>query len=565
MKPSRFFYPQRIAIIVGLAALSASICIGCSSERTTNPTITSKSPATTSETPTTETQHEPVDKDPENPSNIEDTQSESSNPRSQDTDPDHQLAATEDQHDPAKEQEPELFKDWVEPQLVFCFTGRQDGYIEPCGCTGLENQKGGLARRYTMLSELRAKGWPVVPMDVGNQIRRFGRQAEIKFQRSVDGLKAMKYRAISFGANDLRMSVDELFATVVSEEGDSPFVCANVAIFDESFIPKFQVLTFGDLKIGVTAVLDDKIVSKLRSEDILTKTIDEGLRAVWPKLDAANCDINVLLAHADLETSKAIAKKFPNFDLVVSSGDASEPSRTIEKIPETKSLLVQVGTKGMYVAAVGLFDGGDTRFRYERVPLTHKYKDSREMRQLMAAYQEQLKTRGLAGLGVKPLPPPTERRYVGSEACMGCHSDEYDIWKETPHGHATDSLANPGERSDIARHFDPECLSCHVTGWNPQKFYPYSSGYLGLEKTPGMMQSGCENCHGPGSVHVAHQNGDIELSEAESMKVRKDLTLMEKAEQKCLECHDLDNSPGFHEKGGFKDYWLKIKHGKDPY
>ncbi|MBU6172296.1 MAG: hypothetical protein KGQ60_00735, partial [Planctomycetes bacterium] len=33
--------------------------------------------------------------------------------------------------------------DWKDPWVVFFVTGRQYGYMEPCGCTGLENQKGG--------------------------------------------------------------------------------------------------------------------------------------------------------------------------------------------------------------------------------------------------------------------------------------------------------------------------------------------------------------------------------------------------------------------------------------
>ena len=34
-----------------------------------------------------------------------------------------------------------LFTDWPTPQAVLVITGELDGYIEPCGCTGKENQK----------------------------------------------------------------------------------------------------------------------------------------------------------------------------------------------------------------------------------------------------------------------------------------------------------------------------------------------------------------------------------------------------------------------------------------
>ena len=34
-----------------------------------------------------------------------------------------------------------LFTDWPTPRAVLVITGELDGYIEPCGCTGKENQR----------------------------------------------------------------------------------------------------------------------------------------------------------------------------------------------------------------------------------------------------------------------------------------------------------------------------------------------------------------------------------------------------------------------------------------
>ena len=46
-------------------------------------------------------------------------------------------------------------------------------------------------------------------------------------------------------------------------------------------------------------------------------------------------------------------------------------------------------------------------------------------------------------------------------------------------------------------------MSCHATGWNPQKFYPYKTGLINIAKQADLAGNGCENCHGPGSAHVA--------------------------------------------------------------
>ncbi|MEO2000347.1 MAG: hypothetical protein ABGW75_01880, partial [Pirellulales bacterium] len=84
-----------------------------------------------------------------------------------------------------------LFTDWPTPRAVLVITGELDGYIEPCGCTGKENQKGGLSRRQNFLTALKSAGWPVVAVDLGGLVKRFGRQAEVKYQSIADGLRQM--------------------------------------------------------------------------------------------------------------------------------------------------------------------------------------------------------------------------------------------------------------------------------------------------------------------------------------------------------------------------------------
>ena len=100
-----------------------------------------------------------------------------------------------------------IFVDWPKPDVALVFSGEQDGYLEPCGCAGLENQKGGLKRRFTLLKELRDKGWPVVAMDFGGQEKRTGVQAEIKFDFALRALAKMGYAAVGFGPNDLRLDL----------------------------------------------------------------------------------------------------------------------------------------------------------------------------------------------------------------------------------------------------------------------------------------------------------------------------------------------------------------------
>src|SRR5207237_6681218 len=98
-----------------------------------------------------------------------------------------------------------------------------------CGCSGKENQLGGLSRRHSFLNKLAADGWTLVPIDVGGQVRRFGTQSEYKFQRTADALKAMHYRAIALGTDDLRLPANALAGPIA--DNTEAFVSANAAVF----------------------------------------------------------------------------------------------------------------------------------------------------------------------------------------------------------------------------------------------------------------------------------------------------------------------------------------------
>jgi len=461
-----------------------------------------------------------------------------------------------------------IFDDWAPPKLALVITGMQHGYLEPCGCAGLENQKGGLSRRHTFFEQVRGKGWPMAAVDVGGLILRFGRQAEIKFDVSVEAMKEMGYSAIAFGADDLRLSAGSLAQAAVNfDDPSGGFVAANVDVL--GLVQPSRTIEAGGMKIGVTAILGDIYRRRINNSELSFKPPAEALAEILPQLDAT-CDVVVLLAHATREESIELAQQFPQIDVVVSAREIDEPPLALERVEGGKAVLVEVGHKGMFAVTLGFYDDPDEPVRYQRVPLDSRFSDSAAMRQIMASYQRNLESQvsnaGWAALeSRRPAHPRSQAagdskaaaellgRFVGSAQCGECHTQSYEHWKETPHAHATDTLVH----LEPARHFDPECVSCHVTGWNPQEYFPYESGFDNLQVTPLLTGNGCENCHGPGGAHVAMELGEAGegLPNEEELRAMMRIT-PEKAEASCLPCHDLDNSPDFD----FETYWPDIAH-----
>ncbi|WP_291321676.1 cytochrome c family protein [Desulfonatronospira sp.] len=113
-----------------------------------------------------------------------------------------------------------------------------------------------------------------------------------------------------------------------------------------------------------------------------------------------------------------------------------------------------------------------------------------------------------------------EKEYVGSDACKGCHVQEYDNFMQ----YASKSKSDENVQlmmDKLTPEEQRECFECHTTG------YGEPGGFISFEETPEMGHAGCEVCHGPGSEHAF--TGDPYLIEA-------DLTI----EEHCAPCHDDD-------------------------
>ena len=192
---------------------------------------------------------------------------------------------------------------------------------------------------------------------------------------------------------------------------------------------------------------------------------------------------------------------------------------------------------------------------------------------LMSTYQDRLKSEELANMA-EGVPHPSGAKFVGAEKCGECHSDAFDVWKNSKHAHAFESLDPQNELTGherlkgINRSFDPECISCHVTGWDPKQYYRFQSGFINEEyaATDELKQAftalrgtQCENCHGPGSLHI--ELIDNEESKETPGPGRKSVrvTVDQARDRTCNTCHDLDNSPKFD----FDTYWPQVKHGLD--
>lgn len=164
---------------------------------------------------------------------------------------------------------------------------------------------------------------------------------------------------------------------------------------------------------------------------------------------------------------------------------------------------------------------GDRAFSLSYTPLPREAEQDPATRRLLAAYDLRLNEHNREAFADTSPPPAEEGQasYLGSASCQTCHQQAYAWWSGHRHGNAYETLSSRN------KNFHLECVGCHVTG------YQLPGGSTVTHLREGALENvGCENCHGPGSRHVADPSVDL---------------VAEPPERTCVGCHNEEHSPRF--------------------
>ncbi len=467
---------------------------------------------------------------------------------------------------------PPFLQGWEKPAAALFLSGEQFGYLEPCGCS--LTQSGGLARRARLEALLREKGWPVAGLDVGGTLKRSRRQDQVKFEAILSGLKEIGYQAVGAGTAELHLPPDYLLSQFTEGDGiplGGMLVSANITLFDtpDLGVPqRFRVFEVGGKKIGVTSVLGKKGTEEVAPAGVQTnitvRDAAEAIQDVLPKLQEAMPDLLVLLSHGSMDEAKTLAEKFPQFQVVLTTGGPEDPGEKPVLVGGT--WVLEAGHKGKHIGVLGFYPEAKPPLKWELIQLDNvRFENDPRMDALMKTYQQQLQDLDLARSDELLVPHPSGDKFVGAKVCGECHTKAFAKWSKSKHAHAFETLSKGRKGQEatwVSRIYDPDCLACHVTGWDPQNVVRFESGYLDQTTTAHLVGQQCENCHGPGQKHT-----DLERSFKKDLKsVSRDDLNMARAAAKlnsataeknvCKNCHDYENSPKFE----FKKYWEEIRH-----
>ena len=415
--------------------------------------------------------------------------------------------------------------------LLVLYTGSTQGHLEPCGC--FIGQSGGLPRRATAISSIRAQGFSPLLVDLGGilptqeskmkesvlsmatspndavaktlTLDKVHPLDQLRTQKVLESMQLLKYEALVPDKADMNFGEDFMTDTLARQE--FPLLTANIEELKGNVQPVLM-RTVGDKKVAVLGL------SSLLLQD--TNVLDHLLPEIQKQ-----ADFIVILSNLSPEVNRTIAENYQRISAILSHG-TGEP----EKIGNV--LLTYSGANGETLGAL-LLNADDTPgVSAQQIALTEEVEDDTQIRELLQDFYKQiandpkLQAGGERLFSDEPLEQDALSSYVGSQACATCHQKEFDQWAHTSHATAFNTLLMVGKQ------FYPECVSCHVTGFR------YETGYqIGNEEKEHLADVGCETCHGPGKQHITTPL---------TTNIRGEVK-----QQACMECHTPSHSPGFEQ------------------
>jgi Cytochrome c554 and c-prime len=405
--------------------------------------------------------------------------------------------------------------------VTLIVSGDTAGWIMPCGCTA--NQSGGLPRRGTFVNRARADHHRIVA-DVGGAPGGTSPYDRLKFEAILAGELAMGMAAHNLGSPEAALGADYLRET--AKRLGVPFLSANLRDQKGVLIAAPSIVAMGSpggKRVLLVGVVSPRLVPRGFKADEPRDAILAALKGA-PEYDAL-----VVLAYLREPELRQLAAELPEADVVV----GGPTGQSIAPVRVGPTWLASATNKGKFLIQLDS-EGRSDPWAGQVVELNPALPDDPAQTRNLDRFHADLAQRDFAAdqTGfISALPPgiPADYRVAGTQACRSCHREDCDLWDRSKHALAWRTL------NDRGLQVDPQCQTCHTTG------YGLPGGFQSIARGAERTAVGCESCHGPAQAH-------LERPVARTPFAAKD---------RCLACHDSENSPRF----AFDEYWRAIRHG----
>ncbi|MFH0936026.1 MAG: hypothetical protein V1828_04145 [Candidatus Omnitrophota bacterium] len=265
-------------------------------------------------------------------------------------------------------------------EITILYTGGTHAMLYPCNCP--EEPDGGIARRATLIKELRQKYPACLVLDAGNffaggLLDEYTQNTQLDKKRTVINLKGMGmmgYDAVAVGDAEFNFGKEFLVENI--DKSQLPFLSSNINF--SKFLPSL-VKEISGTRIGIIGLTSPLAAQK-----------SGGLKFIDPKLAlAAQVDalkkegvrVIVLLSNLEGAQNRGLIESIRGIDIIIEgSGPSEQPSeQPFEKIADT--LIVRATRQGRRLDKLSFLLQEDkiTDFKVENLRLGDEIKDDPEI------------------------------------------------------------------------------------------------------------------------------------------------------------------------------------------
>ncbi|HOS95110.1 MAG TPA: multiheme c-type cytochrome, partial [Armatimonadota bacterium] len=389
--------------------------------------------------------------------------------------------------------------------LVVLYTNDTRGELDPCECSELT---GGLARRATLVEQIRAEGFPVLLVDSGDIV---GRPA--KLQPMLDAMQRIGYQHVGLGGVDGLLR--DAFVRAAAERG----LTVHSLAMGEGVAPPDVVVVEG-FRVGIVGVGSDHLglpASKVCAR-VSTAVADLESRA----------DLVLILSQMGRKIDRAIASRLSRGSTPVVVVGNRVWHDLVEPENIGRVIIVPTGYLGRWLGRLDVTRlMGATRVEAKLIPVAPTLKQQPDVQRIVKAYYDRERA------AAKPAPVPTKAATLTGDPsdCIQCHRTQFDTWLTQKHSRAVATLVAKDKAI-------PECLMCHSQVYRQERRVPSSE-----DIDDGV---GCLVCHSPAVGHTGEER---------PFSVRRAA-----GQAQCIQCHTPERDPDFDYAAALE----RIRHWDEP-
>ncbi len=409
-------------------------------------------------------------------------------------------------------------------KLVVLSTSDVKGKTGPCGC---HIPKGGLARIASYADSIRAQFGQVLLVTTGGFFPEPADQEDVAWFM-LDAMKVLGTDAAGVSEKELRYGVS--FLRRQYERSRAPLTCANLLdrASRKPLVAPYLLEKVGTVTVGLFGLTSDKVDLGSAADTVIVEDPVAAARRTVNELRGKGATVVVLLSSLGKIESEDVVTAVDGIDVLVCGRNIPllQKGRMIKN-----TVVCYGGEQGQYIGRTivtldrtrRMSAGENETFvltpdvgeKPDVLALVKSFEDRFNDKQRRLEKERAVRTeidRGSGGADGQPLAD----HFLGAQFCQRCHAAQYEQWKGTKHARAWQALV------DVKQDAKPECLSCHVTG------FQQPGGFQSAADAPRLADVQCESCHGMGTRHEAWP--------AESHRV---------AAATCQSCHTSKTSPTF--------------------